>query len=52
MGGLARQIPIIAVVFSIAGLGSLGLPLNQRFCCGVPGVRRQLLEPDGGRELR
>ncbi len=31
MGGLARQIPIIAVVFSIAGLGSLGLPLTSGF---------------------
>jgi len=31
MGGLARQIPVIAVVFSIAGLGSLGLPLTSGF---------------------
>lgn len=31
MGGLARQIPIIAVVFSVAGLGSLGLPLTSGF---------------------
>jgi len=31
LGGLARQIPIIAVVFSIAGLGSLGLPTTSGF---------------------
>ncbi len=31
LGGLARQLPIIAVVFSIAGLGSLGLPLTSGF---------------------
>jgi len=31
MGGLARQIPVIAVVFSIAGLGSLGLPTTSGF---------------------
>ncbi len=31
LGGLARQIPIIAVVFSIAGLGSLGLPMTSGF---------------------
>ncbi|MFC1928663.1 NuoM family protein [Chloroflexota bacterium] len=31
LGGLARQVPIIAVVFSIAGLGSLGLPTTSGF---------------------
>jgi NADH-quinone oxidoreductase subunit M len=31
LGGLARQIPIIAIVFSIAGLGSLGLPTTSGF---------------------
>ena len=31
LGGLARQIPIIAVIFSIAGLGSLGLPATSGF---------------------
>ena len=31
LGGLARQIPIITVVFSIAGLGSLGLPMTSGF---------------------
>jgi NADH-quinone oxidoreductase subunit M len=31
MGGLAKQIPIITVVFSIAGLGSLGLPATSGF---------------------
>ncbi len=31
LGGLARQVPIIAVIFSIAGLGSLGLPLTSGF---------------------
>ena len=31
MGGLARQMPVMAVVFSIAGLGSLGLPLTSGF---------------------
>jgi NADH-quinone oxidoreductase subunit M len=30
-GGLARQVPIIAVVFSIAGLASLGLPTTSGF---------------------
>ncbi|MFC2034582.1 NuoM family protein [Chloroflexota bacterium] len=31
LGGLARQIPIIAIVFSIAGLGGLGLPSTSGF---------------------
>ncbi len=31
LGGLARQMPIVAVVFSIAGLGSLGLPTTSGF---------------------
>jgi NADH-quinone oxidoreductase subunit M len=31
LGGLARQIPIIAVAFSIAGLGGLGLPSTSGF---------------------
>lgn len=31
LGGLARQTPLIAVVFSIAGLASLGLPLTSGF---------------------
>ncbi len=31
LGGLARQMPVIAVVFSIAGLGSLGLPTTSGF---------------------
>ncbi|MFC1872210.1 NuoM family protein [Chloroflexota bacterium] len=31
LGGLARQVPVIAVVFSIAGLASLGLPLTSGF---------------------
>ena len=31
LGGLVRQIPIIAVIFSIAGLGGLGLPLTSGF---------------------
>jgi NADH-quinone oxidoreductase subunit M len=31
LGGLARQVPIITVVFSIAGLASLGLPLTSGF---------------------
>jgi len=31
LGGLARQIPIIAVVFSVAGLGGLGLPTTSGF---------------------
>ncbi len=31
LGGLARQLPAIAVVFSIAGLGSLGLPMTSGF---------------------
>jgi len=30
-GGLARQVPIITVVFSIAGLASLGLPTTSGF---------------------
>lgn len=30
-GGLSRQVPIIAVVFSIAGLASLGLPTTSGF---------------------
>jgi len=31
LGGLARQLPIITVVFSIAGLASLGLPTTSGF---------------------
>ena len=31
LGGLARQMPIIAVIFSVAGLASLGLPLTSGF---------------------
>jgi len=31
LGGLARQVPVIAVVFTIAGLGSLGLPTTSGF---------------------
>jgi len=31
LGGLARQMPVIAIIFSIAGLGSLGLPLTIGF---------------------
>jgi NADH-quinone oxidoreductase subunit M len=31
LGGLARQVPVIGVIFSIAGLGSLGLPLTSGF---------------------
>jgi NADH-quinone oxidoreductase subunit M len=31
IGGLARQIPVIAIVFSIAGLGALGLPTTSGF---------------------
>ncbi|MBI2851056.1 MAG: NADH-quinone oxidoreductase subunit M [Chloroflexi bacterium] len=31
LGGLARQMPVAAVVFSIASLGSLGLPLTSGF---------------------
>jgi NADH-quinone oxidoreductase subunit M len=31
LGGLAKQTPVIAVVFSIAGLASLGLPLTSGF---------------------
>jgi len=31
LGGLARQVPVITVVFSIAGLASLGLPSTSGF---------------------
>ncbi len=31
LGGLARQMPFVAIVFTIAGLGSLGLPLTSGF---------------------
>jgi NADH-quinone oxidoreductase subunit M len=31
LGGLARQMPVIAVVFSVAGLASLGLPGTSGF---------------------
>ena len=31
LGGLARQMPVVAVVFSVAGLGSLGLPTTSGF---------------------
>ena len=31
LGGLARQIPFVAVIFSVAGLASLGLPMTSGF---------------------
>jgi NADH-quinone oxidoreductase subunit M len=31
LGGLSKKMPVIGVVFSIAGLGSLGLPLTSGF---------------------
>ena len=31
LGGLVRQMPIIAVIFSVAGLGALGLPTTSGF---------------------
>jgi len=31
LGGLARQVPVIVVVFSVAGLASLGLPTTSGF---------------------
>ncbi|MFC2065761.1 NuoM family protein [Chloroflexota bacterium] len=31
LGGLAKQVPVVAVVFSVAGLASLGLPLTSGF---------------------
>lgn len=31
LGGLARQVPVMTLVFSIAGLASLGLPLTSGF---------------------
>jgi NADH-quinone oxidoreductase subunit M len=31
LGGLARQVPVIVVIFSIAGFGGLGLPLTSGF---------------------
>ena len=31
LGGLVRQVPVIAVIFSIAGLGALGLPSTSGF---------------------
>jgi NADH-quinone oxidoreductase subunit M len=50
LGGLARQMPIIVVVFSIAGLASLGLPTTSGFIAeflvfvgsftsGAPGIQ-------------
>jgi NADH-quinone oxidoreductase subunit M len=50
MGGLARQMPIIVVVFSIAGVASLGLPTTSGFIAeflvfvgsfssGAPGIQ-------------
>jgi len=31
LGGLVRQMPVVAIIFSIAGLGSLGLPTTSGF---------------------
>jgi len=31
LGGLVRKMPVVAIVFSIAGLGSLGLPTTSGF---------------------
>jgi NADH-quinone oxidoreductase subunit M len=31
LGGLAKQMPLVAIVFSLAGLASLGLPLTSGF---------------------
>ncbi len=50
LGGLARQMPIIVVVFSIAGVASLGLPTTSGFAAefmvfvgsfssGAPGIQ-------------
>jgi NADH-quinone oxidoreductase subunit M len=51
LGGLSRQIPIIAVIFSVGGLASLGLPTTSGFAAEflvfvgsfssglVPGIR-------------
>lgn len=35
LGGLARQMPLAAVIFSIGGLASLGLPLTSGFVAEV-----------------
>ncbi len=35
LGGLARQMPVIAVVFTVAGLASLGLPGTSGFAAEV-----------------
>jgi NADH-quinone oxidoreductase subunit M len=35
LGGLARQMPVAAVIFSIGGLASLGLPLTSGFVAEV-----------------
>jgi NADH-quinone oxidoreductase subunit M len=31
LGGLARQMPVIAIIFSVGGLGALGLPSTSGF---------------------
>ena len=35
MGGMARQMPVIAVVFLLAGLGALGLPTTSGFVAEI-----------------
>jgi NADH-quinone oxidoreductase subunit M len=31
LGGLARQMPVVAIIFSVGGLGALGLPSTSGF---------------------
>jgi NADH-quinone oxidoreductase subunit M len=35
LGGLARQMPVVAIVFSVGGLASLGLPTTSGFAAEV-----------------
>ncbi len=44
LGGLARQMPVITVIFSIAGLASLGIAGNQWLYCRVHYLYRLFLK--------
>jgi NADH-quinone oxidoreductase subunit M len=51
LGGLAKQMPFVAIVFTIAGLGSLGLPLTSGFAAEFITFVGSYTSPVGGSEV-
>jgi NADH-quinone oxidoreductase subunit M len=51
LGGLAKQMPFVAIVFTIAGLGSLGLPLTSGFAAEFITFAGSYTSPVGGSEV-